>query len=153
MPSYIFAKRGASALAVVLIMTAIVLEVTVASLVVSDLLSSTMGTEQASLEALEIAKSGAEDAIVRVNRYIDCPDTVYCPSSYSLTVGSGEVCVNITGDAMENEQLVIYSRGTIQNSQKFVEAIISVVPADAFVKVRSLKEVENPGVTFDDSGC
>jgi len=153
MSSCIFIKRGASVLAVVLIMTAIVLEVTVAGLVVTRFLGNNMSDEQASLEALELAKGGAEDAIIRINRHIDCPDTVYCPAVYSLVIGSGEACVNIPEVLATDQEITIYSRGTIQNKQKFVQAVLSIVPSEASVKIQMLKEIENPGSAFSDDGC
>ncbi|MDD5710877.1 MAG: hypothetical protein PHV43_02130 [Candidatus Colwellbacteria bacterium] len=146
------AKRGVSALVIVLVMTAIVLEVTVASLVVTRLLGNNMADEQASLEALELAKGGAEDAIIRVSHYINCPNSTYCPGIYAFTVGSGNVCVNIV-ETVANQEITIYSRGTIQDKQKFVQAVLGVMPSDASVEVKMLKEIENPGDEFSDIGC
>jgi len=133
-------------------MTSIVLEVTVAGLVVTRLLSNDMGNKQASLEALEIAKSGAEDAIIRVNRYIHCPDSIYCPAVYSMTIDSSEVCINIE-ETVVDQEIRIYSRGVVQGKRRFVEALLDVIPSDASVYIKMFKEIEDPGTEFDDNGC
>jgi hypothetical protein len=145
-------NEGISALVMVLVMTVIVFEVTVASLVVTRLTGSNMADEQASLEALELAKSGAEDAIVRVNRYIHCPHATFCPVVYPLTIGSGETCVNII-ETITDQEITIYSRGVIQKSEKFVKVILNITPSEALVKVKMFKEIESPGDAFNETGC
>ena len=86
--------KGLSALPTILLISGIILEVVIAGLSVSQSFNKSVMSEKLSIEALKIAESGAQDAIMRVNDYMDCPSE-YCPSLYSLTVGSGEACVSI----------------------------------------------------------
>ncbi|MBU2101605.1 hypothetical protein KKH05_02705 [Patescibacteria group bacterium] len=136
-------NTGVSALPVVLIMSSIILEVLVAGLVISGLLSSNMANEQASLKALEIAKSGAHNAITRVIRYVDCPQSVYCPATSTLVIGDGEACINIE-QTVNNREVTIYSRGTVQRREKYIKIVLGIFPARGTVDVQILKEVESP---------
>lgn len=139
---------GISTLPVVLVMTSIILEVVVAGVIVSSLLSNNMADEQASLTALEVAKGGADDAIIRINLYFDCPNATYCPSTYTLGIGSGEACVTISETVLDQE-ITVRSRGTVQRRERFVKAVVEIIPLESSTKIRELKEIENPGSGFE----
>jgi|GEM_PF-3935791 hypothetical protein len=144
-------RGGAAALPVVLIIVGIVLEVIVGGAVVSSLLSSTMADEQASMAALGVARSGAEDAIVRINTYVDCPESSHCPATSTLTVGNGEACININ-ETVADQELTIYSKGTVQDRERFIKAVVEISLPESSTKVSELKEVEDPGSGFIDCG-
>jgi hypothetical protein len=142
---------GVSALPVVLLIAGVILELVVAGLIISQLFGQSLLSEQLSIEALGVAEAGAQDAIIRVNDYINCPDYVgydsgsiyYCPSIYSLTVGSRTACVNI--GSISGGQMTIYSRGQAFNREKTIEAVLGISQADAKIEVQSFKEIATPG--------
>ncbi|PIR98194.1 MAG: hypothetical protein COT89_00565 [Candidatus Colwellbacteria bacterium CG10_big_fil_rev_8_21_14_0_10_42_22] len=142
-------NQGISALPIVLIISSIILEVLVSGLVVGNLLSSSLLGEQASLEAIEIAKSGAHDAITRVIRYVDCPDIgdQYCPGTASSTIGNGIVC-NYIGQSGSGHDLeiTIYSKGVVKRRERYMKVLISADPFESKVQVVEMKEVENPNI-------
>lgn len=147
--------KGISALPVILLISGIILEVVVAGLVVSQLFSQSLVSEQLSVEALKAAESGAHDAIIRVNDFLaDCPDSAtyndasaYCPSLYSLTVGGRNACVSI--GAVTNGTITIYSRGQAFTREKTIKAVLGVSVSDAKVEVQSFAEVVTPANVFD----
>lgn len=135
-------SRGASALPVVLLISGIILEVVVAGLAVAQFFSNSSAAEQLSIGALEAAESGASDAILRVTSYINCPDTDYCPSSYSLSVGTYSACVNI--GSISGGEMTIHSKGIAFTRERTIEAVLEVSTSTARVNVNSFKEVETP---------
>ncbi|MDP3953561.1 MAG: hypothetical protein Q8P99_01955 [bacterium] len=148
-------NKGISALPMILLISGIILEVVVAGLVVSQLFSQSILSEQLSVEALKAAESGAQDAIIRVTDYLaDCPDSAtyndtaaYCPSLYSLSVGDRETCVSIGNIA--SGQMTIYSRGQAFTREKTIQAVLGVSVSEAKVEVQSFKEVATPDTIFD----
>lgn len=148
-------NKGASALPIVLLISGVVMEIVLASLVTAKLFSNSILSEQLSIEASEAAEAGAQDAILRVTRFIDCPTGAggYCPDSYELTLSQDPArtaCINI-GD-IASGKMTIYSRGLAFNREKTIEAILGVSVTDARVDLQSFKEVETPD-TFDDTNC
>ena len=143
---FIFRKRklqkGASALPVILLVSGIIMEVVIAGLVVAQLLSNSLLAEQLSTEALNVARSGAQDAVNRVMSYMDCPDDTYCPAAYEVTVDNRTACVSISES---NGIMTIRSQSNILTREKTVEALVSVKVDEAAVTVQSFKEIESPG--------
>ena len=135
-------SKGASALPVILLVSGIIMEVVVAGLVVAQLFSSSLLSQQFATEALAVAKTGAQDAVNRVTSYVDCPDATYCPSTYTVTVGGRSACVNI-GEIASNE-MTIHSQSTVLTRQKTVEAVLIIDTSNAQVTVKTFKEVEEP---------
>jgi len=134
-------KKGASALPVILLVSGIIMEVVIAGLVVAQLLSNSLLAEQLATEALNVARSGAQDAVNRITSYMDCPDATYCPATYEVSVGSRTACVNISESG---GLMTVYSQSSILTREKTVEAIVSVQTDEASVTVQSFKEVESP---------
>ncbi|OGY56832.1 MAG: hypothetical protein A2Y84_01680 [Candidatus Colwellbacteria bacterium RBG_13_48_8] len=150
-------ERGIATLPIVLIMVGIIFEVTLAGLVVSRLLGGGLLEEQLATEALMAAKSGAQDAVMRVTRYINCPDSGYCPSPYSLSVGQYEACYNILDDSLgtstQTGLTTIYSRGTARGRERMVEVVLEVSTSTVGeVRIRSFREVGTFGASggFDE---
>ena len=128
----------------VLVVTAIVVQVTVAGLLVSNFLSKGMAGEQASLRALAGARSGVTDAVARINRYINCPETNYCPSTYTLTISEGSsVCINIK-EAIIGEKLTVYAKGLHQRREKYMRATVHINPSESSISVSEVRETEKP---------
>ncbi len=149
--------RGISALPTVLLLSGIILQVVIAGLAVSQLFSRSLLSEQLSIETLEAAKSGAHDAILRVNDHITCPDSVIyndaaakCPSLYKFTVNDVLVnrvaCVSI--GAISGGQMTILSRGSAFLSHKTIRVVLGITTTEARVEVQSFKEIETPSGVF-----
>jgi hypothetical protein len=140
---------GLSAMPVMLIMAAIISEVMLAGLVTNSLSSRNMADQQAGAIALEVAKSGANDAIIRINRYMKCPDTTYCPAVYPITIDSGEACVNLE-ETVTDKEITIYSRGIFNRMERFIKAVVTIAPAELSINTKVFKEIEDPGDGFCD---
>lgn len=127
----------------ILLLSGIILEVVLAGLAVSQLFSSSILNEQLSIQALKAAESGAHDAIIRINDYINCPNATYCPSTYTLIIGNHSACVNI--GSIVSGQMTIRSKGTAFTREKTIKVVLGIITNEAKVEVQSFKEIENPG--------
>jgi len=134
-------EKGASALPVVLLISGIIMEVVVSGLIVAQLLSGSLLSEQLATEALNIARSGAQDGVNRVLSYMDCPNPVYCPAAYQVTIGSRYACVNIS---VSGDLITILSQSSVLTREKTVEVVLGVSEAEGRATVQSFKEIESP---------
>jgi hypothetical protein len=140
-------EKGVAALPVILLISAIILEIVAASAFLAFSFSSgSFGTLLAT-EALFGARAGADDAIYRVikNNYI---------SSYGLTVGAGShtVVVDITVEKDPIDlgacsvawgcRYRIYSKGRVLFRERKMEVILAVDPNTREIRKESFKEVE-----------
>lgn len=130
--------NGVSALPTVLLISIIILELALAVALTAASLSNTFYGERMASEALSAARAGAEDAILRVVRYKNCP-TTGCPASYSIAVGSRTADVTIASDGQGH--ITIDSTGTAFTRKKKVEVILGVDPTTGEVKLQSFEEV------------
>ncbi len=131
-------NNGISALPTVLIISMVVVEVSVVSVVLANAFNNTRFGERLAREAYSVARAGAEDAILRVLRYKDCPSTPNCPASYSLAVGSKNAAVTI---ANTNGVVTIRSTGSVLLRSKGVEAVLGVNTDTGEVSLQSFGEV------------
>ncbi len=130
--------NGISALSTILLISLIILELSVAAALTSASLSNTFYGERMASEALSAARAGAEDAIIRVIRYKNCP-TTGCPASYSVTVGSRSTDVTIADDGQGH--ITITSTGAAFTRKKKVQVILGVNSTTGEVKLQSFAEV------------
>ena len=138
-------SKGVSALPMVLLLSSIILQIIVTSLATSQLFGRGLLNEQLSAEALEAAKSGAADGIVKVRDYINCPNATYCPSTSTLAVGRRTACVSISATS---GGFVIYSRGKARSIEKTVQVNLDVSTSTGDVQIRLFKEVVTPADIF-----
>ena len=129
---------GVSALPTVLIISMVIIEVAVISVVLANAFNNTRFGERLAREAYSVARAGAQDAILRVLRYKDCPITPGCPSLYSLPVGERSATVSIES---EGGVVTIRSTGSAYLRSKGVEVILGVDASTGEVSMQSFKEV------------
>ena len=65
-------QSGAVTLPVILLISGTVMELAIAGVVISALLSNTVFSSRLSAEALAAARAGAQDAIIKIIRYKNC---------------------------------------------------------------------------------
>jgi membrane protein YqaA with SNARE-associated domain len=129
-------------LPVVLIISAIVIELAIAGVIVAAFLSNTVFSSRLSSEALAAARAGAQDAIVKIMRYKNCNATS-CGGAvpYTLSLDGERVTayVEIT-DNLDNT-LTVKSTGTALVSKKKIQAIIGIDPNSGKINVLSFQEI------------
>lgn len=132
-------SKGVSALPTILLISSIIVEISVALALLSNALVNTRFSERLTAEALLTARSGAQDAILRIERYKNCPSSPNCPGTYSLSVGSNTADVTITNDSAG--RITVMSTGIAKNRQKKVEVILGVDTVTGETELQSFNEV------------
>ena len=142
-------RRGAATLVTVLVIAAIVLIIAISGVFVATVLTNTAFNERLASEALLAARAGAQDAIIRVVRYRDCPGAG-CPASYSIDIdgaGTREAEIEIIdfgsiGDCTAGSGVLCVSSVGIANlRQKRILVELGVDDITGEVRVQSFKEI------------
>lgn len=128
-----------SALPTILLISAIIIEVGVLSVILANTLNSSRFNERLAAEAYSAARAGADDATLKVIRYKDCPATPGCPASSTIAVGSRSADVIITDSG--GGIITIESTGDALGRKKKIEVKLYVDSITGEVSVQSLKEV------------
>lgn len=133
-------QSGVATLPVILLISGIVMELAVAGVIVSALLTNTVFNSRLSAEALAVARAGAQDAIVKIIRYKNC-NASSCggPVPYTITIGSRTAVVSIVDNL--NNTLTVKSEGTAVTRKKKIEAVVGVDASSGKVSVLSFEEV------------
>jgi len=133
-------KSGVATLPVILLISCIVIELAIAGVVISALLSNTIFSSRLSAEALAAARAGAQDAIVKIIRYKNCNATS-CggPVPYTITLGSRTALVSLVDNL--NDTLTVTSVGTAVTRKKQIKAVVGVDPVSGKISVVSFEEV------------
>jgi len=130
---------GIAALPTILLISSILVEVVVVGVVLANALNNSRFSERVAAEAYAAANAGAEDAILRIIRYKNCPATPGCPSSYSLAVGSRSADVSIVDSG--GGVITIQSTGTASMRKKKIEVILGASSNTGEVSLQSFREV------------
>ena len=127
-------KKGAATLAAILLISGIVMELAISGLIVGVLVSNTVASSKMAAQALVAARTGAEDAAVKITRYKNCSAlattfSITCDgvTTYSLTVNSASATVGVIDNT--DGTLKVVSIGTAGTRKKRFEAVVGV---DAF---------------------
>ena len=127
-------RKGAATLAAILLISGIVMELAISGLIVGVLVSNTVASSKMAAQALVAARTGAEDAAVKITRYKNCSAlattfSITCDgvTTYSLTVNSASATVGVIDNA--DGTLKVVSIGTAGTRKKRFEAVVGV---DAF---------------------
>lgn len=131
--------KGVVLLPVFLLVTLIVFEVALAGVIAANALNNTFFGERLSVEALQAARAGAQDAILTVIR--KCPLSDCLTTSYSIPVGSRSTADVIISRDVVSGNINITSTGKAFTRNKKVEALLVVDQISGQVKVQSFKEV------------
>lgn len=129
--------RGIAALPAVIIFGGIIIEVALASAFLAFTLNNTSLGVRLSAEAFAAAKSGVEDAMLRILRDKNYSD----PTGYSISLGRATVDVVVNADTPDADKTTITSTGTAFRRKRQIQAIVSIDAVSGIVKVISLKEI------------
>jgi len=130
-------RHGGAALPTILIMATVVIELAVGAVVVATMLNNTASNRRLSMEALQAARGGAQDALVYVQRY--CSSSSGCVKTYDMTVGSRTAHVEITDAG--GGLVTITSTGDANLRKKRVQVEVGIDSITAEMRIRSFKEV------------
>jgi Tfp pilus assembly protein PilX len=136
--------RGAATLPTVILMSAIVIEIAVAGVVIANALNNTAYSQRLAERALAAAKAGTDDAFMRIVRYKNCPGASGCPCTAS-TPCSIQIDTNTTASVtMSNNGagvITVNSVGTAFTRQKKLQMIVGVDSNTGLVSLQSLQEI------------
>lgn len=134
-----FGNKGISALPSILLISAILVEVVVLATVLANTLNNARFSERLAAEAFSAARAGADDAILRVIRYKNCPVTPGCPASSTITVGARSADVSITDSG--GGIITIESTGSALGRKKKIQVKLHVDLITGEVSTQSFEEV------------
>lgn len=132
--------NGSATLPTVILMSAIIIEVAVAGVVIASALSNTAYNQRLSAMALAAARVGTDDAFMRIVRYKNCPGAGGCPASYNIQVDANDSAA-VTMSNNGQGVITVISTGTSLNRQKKMQMIVGVDSVSGLVSVQSLQEV------------
>jgi len=141
-------KSGFASLPAILLLGGVIIEVSIASALLVFHLNNSVYGSRLSNEAFVIAKSGLEDAVMRILLNKDCPDATCAPSGeYSLNIGGGVadvlICKNICDDIPEVSigQHGVISTGKVLTRRQRLISVIDVDEETGLISINSLKEL------------
>ncbi len=146
------AIRGAATLPVVLIVSAIIMEVAITSVLIANIFGNTTFNSRIASESLATAEAGANDAIIKVVRYcpigsVGLPGNSGCASPYSLAVDTRTAVVlikdELDGAGQPTGNKIVISSSTILNRVKRVEAKLAIDQLTGATDIKSFKECYN----------
>jgi len=133
---------GAATLPTVILMSAIIIEIAVAGVVIASALNSTTYSQRLSAQALAAAKAGTDDAFMRIVRYkgcaSGCPCTVSTPCS--IQVGANTTATVTMSDNGQGV-ITVNSVGTALTRQKKLQMVVGVDSNTGLVSLQSLQEI------------
>lgn len=142
-------KRGIASLPLILLLGAIIIEVSIASVFfLSYLNTSVYGTRMAN-QALVAAQTGINDAILRIIANKECGVDPSCSDSpYDIVINDNTatvtICKNTSGcpgvPAILDGQHRVTSLGKALTRQRKLVAILTVDPTTGLVTVDSIKD-------------
>ncbi|HDH31542.1 MAG TPA: hypothetical protein ENH26_02075 [Candidatus Wolfebacteria bacterium] len=143
------ANKGIIALPTMLLIGGVIVEIGIAGLLVSYfLIQSNLGI-RLSAEALAVARSGTQDAIIKIIR----DKNFTSGSPYSLTVGEWSAQIIVCKDSRtistacddldpsNKGKHEITSLGIVQKKQRKIQTILNVNSATGEVNVESIEEI------------
>jgi len=139
-------KLGAAILPVIIIISAIIMEVAIASVLVADIFGSATFNSRLANIALSAAQAGAQDGVMKVLR--NCPigavsASERCFSPYQVNVGDAMATVIIKDDPAGAGQKIVISSSSILNRFKRIEAKLVIDQITGKTDIRSFKECYN----------
>lgn len=150
-------SKGIATLPVVLLISSIVIELTIAGVVLSAFLSNTVLSSKLSSEALAAARTGAQDAIMKIIRNKDfvtplegysllnisdrtSAQIIVCKDSKTV-VTSCDTSIPPIPPAISAGLDEITSIGTALTRKKKIQAVVGVDPNSGGISILSFKEV------------
>lgn len=168
----LLARAGAATLPVVLIISAIIMEVAITSVLVAGVFGSATFNSRIASESLSAAEAGANDGMLKVIRYCPiksvyysagcvnggstntvaawpaCPPgsnitTAYAVTPYSVSIGSRTASVIIEDNPDCSGNKIIISTSSILNRVKRIEARLTTDQTTGETNIMSFKECYN----------
>ncbi|MDP3729337.1 MAG: hypothetical protein Q8R26_01085 [bacterium] len=128
-------RKGIAALPTILIMGSIIVEITIAATVSAFLVVNTEAGARFSEAALLAAKSGANDALLRITR-----DRTFSSSLYQLPVGVGvQADVIVAAEGFNKKKVT--ATGSLRNWKRKIEAVVSLDDQTGLIRLESMDEV------------
>lgn len=137
-------RAGAVVLPVILIISAIIMEIALVAVIISTTLLNSATNEKLASEALKGARAGIQDAAIRVVRYCSISDdSTYCPSSYTIAIDSQTVTLTIGSRVTvgSNYTRTITATGAVGLVRKKLQAILSINGTTGEVSGQSISEI------------
>lgn len=131
-------EKAFGVLPVVLLIGGLVVEIGIAGLFMSYFLNSSGFGVKISEEALSAAKSGVDDAIIKIIR--NKGDAIL-PYPYSLSVDNNSVQVGVLKDSPLVGKYEIISLGSAGLKRRKLEAVVNIDNDNGEVKVEFIREI------------
>ena len=132
-------QRAAVTLSMTILIGGLVVELGIALAFISYYLAQGGFGLKSSEEAMAAARSGAQDAIMRIVRDINFNPS---PNPYTLTIGIGSAQITVCKDTCAGTgKFQIDSLGSVLNKRRQLRAIVSVNSQTGEVRLESEKEV------------
>jgi len=151
-PSSKFRVAGVSTLPTMLLLGGIIIEIAIAVSFLAYYFNTLNFSTRLASEAIEAARAGAQDAIIKIILNKNCPNAA-CPANYSLTTSNGRVA-NVTlshpvafpacsPDPANpaTTQTQIDSAGSALNQNRRIRAMVSVNCLSGQTTVLSFGEI------------
>lgn len=135
--------RGVAVLPVMILIGAIIIEIAIVGGILAFYGSTSNLSIRSSQEALFTARSGIEDALIRLVRDKGC-----CSTPYDVDVNSGvatntaKVSVSLLDSPLTGQRTIV-STSTVSRRVKTVQAVVSIDSVTGKVDVVSFNEVAN----------
>ena len=136
----IFNNKGQIALPLILLISGVIIEITIAGSFITYFLGTAGLGERLSLRASVAAQSGIRDAMIKITRDKEFGST---PQSYTLTVGDDETLISVTRTVDNTLNIYIYtinSTATAGSRQKKLTATLVVNQTTGYIQFQSLSE-------------
>lgn len=128
-------KKGIAALPTILLISGIIVEISVAGILMAYFFGQSGFGIKLSAEAFGAANAGVSDALIKIVR-----DKNFFHSGYNLTVGRGQSYVVVCKDTCVLGKHEIISTGSVLTKRRKIQAIVNVDNATGEVKIESIKE-------------
>jgi len=130
--------RGIAVLPTILLIGGLIVEIGIAGLFISYFLNSSGFGVKISEEALSAAKSGIDDAVIKIIRK---KGDAILPYPYTLNIDNNSAQVWVLKDAPSNGKYEITSLGSAGLKRRKLEAVVDINNNDGEVKIEFIKEV------------
>ena len=135
-------SSGIIALPVVLLPSGLIVEIVIVAMATSFLLVNSELGIRLSTDALFMARSGTQDALIKITR-----DKTFTSSGYNLAIDNGSAQVTVCKDApcTTAGKVKINAVGVSQSQSRELETILIVDSITGESRLESLREIEyNP---------
>lgn len=113
-------QNGQTALPLILLISVIIIEFAIAGVFIAYFMSTSGQGERLNARALSAAKAGLQDALVRIARDKNFPNT-----TYNLTVGDDSVTINVSKN-LSNNTFTVTSTASAGTRKKRLVGTISI---------------------------